>query len=171
MPSGKVHDRIAAISILPALCFGSFVLHYKTIDNVFFVCFLIMAQLIFSPDLDIRSYQSKRWGIFKWIWIPYRMIFKHRSGFSHGIITGTLLRTVYLIIAVFLIVFSIDYFLYFILGGHFFLGISIKFIHMIYDSTVINFRHLMMLATFAIFSGAAIQTFTDKIVSFLKGLL
>jgi uncharacterized metal-binding protein len=52
--------------------------------------------LMFGPDLDIKSVQLARWGIFRWIWYPYRRLLRHRSFFSHGPIVGTLLRLVYL---------------------------------------------------------------------------
>ena len=59
--------------------------------------------LMFGPDLDIHSTQYKRWGILRWIWLPYRKLFRHRSLFSHGLIIGTLIRVVYLVVMVFAI--------------------------------------------------------------------
>ncbi len=50
-----------------------------------------------GPDLDTRSIHYKRWGLLRWIWIPYRGSLKHRSIFSHGPIIGTLLRVVYVL--------------------------------------------------------------------------
>jgi len=56
----------------------------------------LLGGLMFGPDLDIHSVQFKRWGWFRWIWLPYRGSMKHRSPLSHAPITGTVLRIVYL---------------------------------------------------------------------------
>lgn len=58
----------------------------------------LFGGLMFGPDLDVRSIQYKRWGWFRWIWIPYRGSLKHRSPLSHSPITGTALRIVYLLV-------------------------------------------------------------------------
>lgn len=57
----------------------------------------LIGGLLFGPDLDIHSVHFKRWGWFRWIWIPYRGSIKHRSPLSHSPITGTALRIVYLL--------------------------------------------------------------------------
>ena len=51
---------------------------------------------MFGPDLDIHSIQFKRWGILRWLWLPYQKILHHRSLFSHGPVIGTILRLIYL---------------------------------------------------------------------------
>lgn len=56
----------------------------------------LFAGLMFGPDLDIYSQQYKRWGILRWIWLPYRRSLRHRSIFSHGVIIGTIGRIFYL---------------------------------------------------------------------------
>jgi uncharacterized metal-binding protein len=40
--------------------------------------------------------QYKRWGWFRWIWIPYRSAIRHRSNLSHGLLIGTILRLLYI---------------------------------------------------------------------------
>ena len=50
---------------------------------------------MFGPDLDIQSRQYTRWGVFRFLGLPYRKIFRHRSRWSHGIIFGTLIRILY----------------------------------------------------------------------------
>jgi len=55
-----------------------------------------MGLKVFGPDLDAKSFQYKRWGIIKWIWLPYRMFFSHRSRFSHGLLWGPVTRSIYL---------------------------------------------------------------------------
>lgn len=52
--------------------------------------------LMFGPDLDIYSRQYQRWGLLRWIWIPYQKSLRHRSFLSHGPIIGTTLRVLYL---------------------------------------------------------------------------
>jgi uncharacterized metal-binding protein len=52
--------------------------------------------LMFGPDLDIYSRQFQRWGVLRWIWLPYQKSLRHRSFLSHGPIIGTTLRVVYL---------------------------------------------------------------------------
>ena len=39
--------------------------------------------------------QYKRWGVFRWLWLPYRSLISHRSPLSHGLIIGTTLRLLY----------------------------------------------------------------------------
>jgi uncharacterized metal-binding protein len=56
----------------------------------------LFSGLMFGPDLDIYSVQYKRWGWFRWIWIPYRSVIRHRSQLSHGLIIGTILRLLYI---------------------------------------------------------------------------
>ncbi len=56
----------------------------------------LFGGLMFGPDLDTYSRQFKRWGILRWIWLPYRRSMRHRSVLSHGPIVGTIVRLVYL---------------------------------------------------------------------------
>lgn len=65
---------------------------------------------MFSGDLDLVSSQSKRWGILKWIWIPYRKMMAHRSSWSHGILLGTVFRIFYLSVVIILF-YTIFYFI------------------------------------------------------------
>lgn len=56
---------------------------------------MLFGGLMFGPDLDIQSRQYTRWGPLRFLWMPYKVIFRHRSRWSHGIIFGTLIRVVY----------------------------------------------------------------------------
>lgn len=56
----------------------------------------LFGGLMFGPDLDTYSRQFTRWGILRWIWLPYRRSMRHRSVLSHGPIVGTIVRLVYL---------------------------------------------------------------------------
>ncbi len=56
---------------------------------------MLFGGLMFGPDLDIQSRQYTRWGPLRFLWWPYKVVFRHRSRWSHGIIFGTLIRVVY----------------------------------------------------------------------------
>ena len=94
MPSGKTHDAITLILAVPTfVCAwgitGSLALAVAATAATLFGGFM------FGPDLDIQSRQYARWGIFRFLWFPYRVVFRHRSRWSHGIIFGTLIRVIY----------------------------------------------------------------------------
>lgn len=59
-------------------------------------CCYFFAGKMFSGDLDLVSMQSKSWGLFRFIWIPYRKMFSHRSTWTHGVFLGTVFRIIYL---------------------------------------------------------------------------
>jgi uncharacterized metal-binding protein len=67
-------------------------------------CAMLFGGLMFGPDLDIQSRQYTRWGVFRFLWLPYRGMFRHRSRWSHGIIFGTLIRVIYFAVILALIV-------------------------------------------------------------------
>ncbi len=57
---------------------------------------ILVGGLLFSPDLDLaHSRPSKRWGLLRLLWEPYRLLHPHR-GNSHTYIYGPLSRLVYL---------------------------------------------------------------------------
>ncbi|MEA5508469.1 metal-binding protein [Crocosphaera sp. UHCC 0190] len=95
MPSGRTHDRITVLS-LPGLALVGYIFTRRFDLILWFSGAYLFSGLMFGPDLDIYSLQYKRWGIIRWIWLPYRSCLKHRSFFSHGFLVGTLLRVVYL---------------------------------------------------------------------------
>ena len=99
MPGGKTHDTIN-IAVLIVLLAGIF---YLTMGNVsemavryldiYTIAVLsisyLFATFFLSPDLDIESKPYKRWKMFRILWWPYKVIFKHR-GLSHNPIIGPL---------------------------------------------------------------------------------
>ncbi len=94
MPSGKTHDAIT-ILLSPAVFGLSYAAtHSGTFTFVATAAFLF-GGCMFGPDLDTVSSQYSRWSFFRFIWFPYRTVFKHRSRWSHGLIFGTLFRVVY----------------------------------------------------------------------------
>ncbi len=95
MPSGRTHDSITlwSLPIVAGSTFGQ--TQSATLTLIVSGCFLF-SGLMFGPDLDIYSQQYKRWGVLRWIWLPYRKSMRHRSFLSHGLIVGTGLRILYL---------------------------------------------------------------------------
>ncbi|MGK7939684.1 MAG: metal-binding protein [Crocosphaera sp.] len=96
MPSGRTHDRITLISLLPLAVLGLMVTG-RGEWILWFSGAYLFSGLMFGPDLDIYSLQYKRWGLLRWIWLPYQWCLKHRSFFSHGFIVGTVIRIIYLL--------------------------------------------------------------------------
>jgi len=57
----------------------------------------ILSMALLSPDLDLsRSRASRRWGLLRWLWVPYAIVFRHRQ-MSHHLILGPLTRVLYLL--------------------------------------------------------------------------
>lgn len=94
MPDGKTHDIITFV-IAPVVVGISYYLtkDIKTTGIIF--SSYLFASLMFNGDLDIDSRPYNRWWLFKMIWIPYQLMFSHRSIFTHGLIIGTVVRIVY----------------------------------------------------------------------------
>ena len=94
MPSGKTHDVITFLLAPP-----TFLLAWRLTDNASLAAFatgaFLFGGLMFGPDLDTQSVQYTRWGIFRLLWFPYKVVFAHRSRWSHGLVFGTLFRVVY----------------------------------------------------------------------------
>lgn len=95
MPSGRTHDRITLWS-LPFLAGLTFALTRNANVTLLLLGGFLFSGLMFGPDLDIHSRQFIRWGWLRWIWIPYQKAIRHRSVFSHGVIIGTIVRSLYL---------------------------------------------------------------------------
>lgn len=99
MPDGKTHEMINAAVLLVAI---AGLMHLATLkEPVVFASYLnthtilvfavayLFATFFLSPDLDINSKPYRRWGALKFLWWPYKVMFKHR-GFSHNLILGPL---------------------------------------------------------------------------------
>ena len=102
MPSGKVHDFLTYTS---TAAIAYFLWHYQTVNDIFSLGIFSIASLfgglMFGPDLDIKSVQYKRWGPFKFIWLPYQA-FGHRSKKtqSHDALFGPVIRIIYFFVAI-----------------------------------------------------------------------
>jgi len=101
MPSGRTHDRIT-LWCLPFVIGATFLItsSLATTNGLATTVIVAIAFLVggfmLGPDLDIHSIQYKRWGLLRWIWLPYQKALKHRSTLSHGPIIGTAIRVVYM---------------------------------------------------------------------------
>lgn len=96
MPSGRTHDSITLWS-LPVVAGLTFERTHNAGVTLILSGSYLFSGLMFGPDLDIYSQQYKRWGVLRWIWLPYRRSMRHRSLLSHGFLIGTLIRVIYLL--------------------------------------------------------------------------
>jgi uncharacterized metal-binding protein len=94
MPSGKTHDAITLLIAAPTFAAAWGVTRSVWLAGVVTAATLF-GGLMFGPDLDVQSRQYTRWGPFRLLWWPYKVVFRHRSRWSHGIVFGTLIRVVY----------------------------------------------------------------------------
>lgn len=97
MPSGFIHDRITLWS-LPVVAGLSLVRTHNAGLTLAVTAGFLLGGLMLGPDLDTRSVHYKRWGWFRWIWLPYRHRIRHRSPLSHGPLIGTTIRVCYLLL-------------------------------------------------------------------------
>jgi uncharacterized metal-binding protein len=95
MPNGKTHDIITFVAA-PVVAVATYWLtkDVKT-SAIIFICYLF-ASFMFNGDLDMNSKPYNRWWLLKMIWIPYQLMFHHRSVFTHGLVIGTMIRIAYL---------------------------------------------------------------------------
>lgn len=94
MASGKNHDR-AIYFTTPVV--GIVASQYGIETGVIAASAHLLGGLMLSPDLDLVSRPYKRWGLLRWLWIPYqKLIPRHRHWLSHGVIVGSAVRLVYL---------------------------------------------------------------------------
>lgn len=102
MPSGRTHDRVTLWS-LPVVAVLSLLRTRSSSFTLLLLAGFLFGALMLGPDLDTRSIHYKRWGVLRWIWIPYRGSMRHRSPLSHWPIVGTVLRVIYVLIWAFLL--------------------------------------------------------------------
>src|SRR5919202_2752533 len=94
MPSGKTHDLVTLALAAPTFAAAWGLTGSLTLSAAATVA-TVFGGLMFGPDLDIQSRQYTRWGVFRFLWLPYKVAFRHRSRWSHGILFGTLIRVLY----------------------------------------------------------------------------
>jgi uncharacterized metal-binding protein len=94
MPSGKTHDLVTLALAAPTFAAAWGLTGSLTLSAAATAA-TVFGGLMFGPDLDIQSRQYTRWGVFRFLWLPYKAAFRHRSRWSHGIVFGTLIRVIY----------------------------------------------------------------------------
>jgi uncharacterized metal-binding protein len=102
MPNGKTHDTITFITA-PVVAGASYLIMKDIQATAIILGLYLFASLMFNGDLDTNSRPYNRWWLLKMIWIPYQLMFTHRSVFTHGLIIGTIVRLLYLGLIPFLI--------------------------------------------------------------------
>ena len=140
MPNGKTHDTITFIVAPVVAGLSYWITRDLKATSIIFGCYLF-ASLMFNGDLDTNSRPYNRWWLLKMIWIPYQLMFNHRSIFTHGLIIGTIVRMVYIGLIPFLI-------------------FSFKS-----DLQIINIipLNIMILSFIGLEAGSAVHTISDKI--------
>ena len=169
MPSGKTHDAITflfAIPILGLACVG--LGNYSAAAVVTFA--FLFGGLMFGPDLDTKSVQYARWGVFRSLWYPYKTFFKHRSRWSHGLVFGTLIRVIYFVGAITVVSFLIAFFAATYTNGE--IPLFSEFLRTwttVGDFARQNFGQSIFYFLFAgLWLGAASHTITDMAGSYIK---
>ena len=169
MPSGKTHDAVTFFLAAPTFAASWIATKSLPIGTIVTVAFLF-GGLMFGPDLDTQSKQYTRWSIFRFLWYPYKVFFKHRSRWSHGLIFGTVLRVVYFVGVMTLLSFVISYFIAAYSGGT--MPSLVDFTKtwtLIGEFVRQNLDKNAFLALFiGLWLGAASHTLTDMAGSFIK---
>lgn len=169
MPSGKTHDAVTFFLTAPTFAASWITTENLTAAAIVTVAFLF-GGLMFGPDLDTQSKQYTRWSIFRFLWYPYKVFFKHRSRWSHGLIFGTFLRVVYFMGVLTLLSFVISYFVAAYSGGT--IPGLVEFTKtwtLIGEYIRQSFGENAFLSLFiGLWLGAASHTLTDMAGSFIK---
>jgi uncharacterized metal-binding protein len=103
MPSGKTHDKISWL-FLPIVVWGAYswrISEGEAVSAVSMVCLLLgylLGSFYLTPDLDTHSQPYRRWGMFRWVWLPYQRVVSHRSWISHGVIVGPFVQCLYVMV-------------------------------------------------------------------------
>lgn len=165
MPSGKTHDTITFLLAVPAgVAAYAFTSDFALSAVV--ACGFLFGGLMFGPDLDTGSKQFSRWSFLQVLWFPYRVFFKHRSRWSHGLIFGTLIRVVYFMGVVTIAAFVGAYVYAAITNGK--LPEALTFARS-WQTIGGNVSTSILTAVFCgLWTGAASHTFTDMAGTFIK---
>ncbi len=101
MASGKNHDRAILFASPLVLVVGCW--QFGELGIIAGASHFLGGYWL-SPDLDIKSRPFLRWGIFRFMWIPYQRLIPHRSPLSHAPVLGSVIRLLYLVAWVSLLV-------------------------------------------------------------------
>ncbi|HEX7175647.1 MAG TPA: metal-binding protein [Pyrinomonadaceae bacterium] len=171
MPSGRTHDLITFV-LAPPTFLAVWVATGSLKLAAVVTCATLFGGLMFGPDLDIQSRQYTRWGVFRFLWLPYKVAFRHRSRLSHGIILGTLIRVLYFTGAVAALTLLAVYLHARFVAGDAMPGVTelVSAWHAVAArATALGAGRDVLLAAFGgLWWGAAIHTFADVMWSILR---
>lgn len=96
MPSGRVHDAITMVTAAAAVPVIA-QLHPSPdwVSVGIGIGSYVFSGIALSPDLDVHSRAYRRWGMFRFFWLPYQLLVPHRHWLSHSWLLGPLLRALY----------------------------------------------------------------------------
>ncbi|HEY9607663.1 MAG TPA: metal-binding protein [Allocoleopsis sp.] len=94
MASGKNHDRSILFATPIVLAVGSYQFGLEV--GVIAAASHFLGGYWLSPDLDIKSAPFLRWGVLRFIWLPYQKKIPHRHWLSHSPVIGSTIRLLYL---------------------------------------------------------------------------
>lgn len=93
MANGKAHEKVNLLFL--AIGIGvALIASQQYIHGISIILGYIFGTYLMNPDLDLKSLPYRRWGLLKFIWIPYQT-FKHRSIWTHGYVIGDIIRYAY----------------------------------------------------------------------------
>lgn len=96
MPNHKTHDKVGVIGSIP-ISIAAYYLHFTNVTGSIALGIGIVASTLFlSPDLDLYSRVYLRWGLLRWIWLPYQKLIHHRSWISHSGPISATIKLIYL---------------------------------------------------------------------------
>lgn len=169
MPSGKTHDLLTVLLLPPTFGVGWLITHELALA-LLLTFFTLFGGFMFGPDLDTHSRQYTRWGPLRFLWFPYKVVFSHRSRWSHGILFGTLIRVLYFAgVSAVLIALGVYLRAIFVTGGAPTPGEAAQQAEVIYEIIARQTGDGAGVATFiGLWWGAAIHTIADVVWSMLK---
>jgi len=104
MPSGRVHDAITIVTAAASVPVIARLHPSPDWASVGVgVGAYLFSGLALSPDLDVNSRAYRRWGVFRFFWLPYQILVPHRHWLSHSWLLGPLLRAFYFFIMLYLL--------------------------------------------------------------------
>ncbi len=102
MPGYNTHRRFnyAVFLFIAALFYFRDLMIFDPVQFLLLGAGYFAGTEFITPDLDIESRAIKRWGVFKILWYPYMILFKHGKS-SHNIIYGAFVRLLYITAIIF----------------------------------------------------------------------
>lgn len=108
MPNHKTHERVG-VTLAPLVATGTLLIDMEINHAIILITTYIFATYYITPDLDTDSMPYHRWGIFRFIWYPYKKLIPHRSFLSHSTVFSGTLRFVYFAAIVWLLLVAVGY--------------------------------------------------------------